>query len=106
MFKDHTYYVYILTNPSRTVLYVGMTNTMKIRLQQHIDGCNSPTSKSFTSRYQCYELVYFEIYQYVTESIARENQLKKWSRKKKENLINTTNPNWQSLNIQFLYTED
>jgi len=50
--------------------------------------------------------MYFEVYQYVTEAIARENQLKKWSRKKKENLINTKNPNWNSLNIQFLYTEE
>lgn len=103
--KDHTYYVYILTNPSKTVLYIGMTNSLKRRLQEHNEGRNNG-SKTFTSKYQCYELIYYEIYQYVTEAIARENQLKKWTRKKKEILIARQNPNWNPLNINFLYTEE
>lgn len=51
-------------------------------------------------------LIYYEVYQYVTEAIAREKQLKRWSRRKKEFLINQKNPNWNSLNSNFLYTAE
>ncbi len=104
MKRDYTFYVYILTNPRKTVLYIGNTNSLKRRLHEHYK--QSESSKSFTGRYSCYNLIYYEVYQYVNEAIAREKQLKRWSRKKKEWLINQENPNWNSLNSNFLYTEE
>jgi len=104
MKRDYTFYVYILTNPSKTVLYIGSTNSLKRRLYEHYK--QDALSKSFTNKYNCYILVCYEVYQYVNDAIARERQLKKWSRKKKEALINENNPNWNSLNSNFLYTEE
>ena len=99
MTREYVFYVYILTNPQKTVLYIGFTNNLTRRLQQHHDSKGS--SKSFAGKYYCYNLIYFEVYKYVNEAIAREKELKKWSRKKKEALIKTTNPNWDLLNGQF-----
>lgn len=94
---NHDYYVYILTNPKKTVLYIGVTNDLKRRLQEHALG-NEENRNSFTSRYFCYNLIYFEYFQDVNQAIARETELKKWSRAKKEALINRRNPEWQFLN--------
>ena len=104
MNRDYTFYVYILTNPDKTTLYIGMTNSLKRRLFDHYK--QPENSTTFTSRYSCYILVYYEVYQYVDKAIAREKQLKKWSRLKKESLINQKNPNWNSLNSNFLYVEE
>ncbi|OGL30808.1 excinuclease ABC subunit C [Candidatus Saccharibacteria bacterium RIFCSPHIGHO2_02_FULL_47_12] len=84
----NTYYVYIMSNPRRTVLYIGMTNSLERRVAEH----KSHKVKGFTDRYNCTELVYFEDVPSVKEAIAREKQLKKWSRSKKETLISTLNP--------------
>jgi len=81
-----------------------MTNDLKSRLEQHLDGREK--SKTFTAKYNCNQLIYFEVFQYVTEAIAREKQIKKWRRSKKEFLINTKNPKWNSLNMEFLYVEE
>jgi putative endonuclease len=97
--RDYTFYVYILTNPGKAVLYIGVTNDLTRRLQEHYDNRGNP--KSFTGRYYCYKLIYYEIFQYISEAIGREKQLKKWSRKKKENLIKRMNPGWHTLNGQF-----
>lgn len=102
--KDHTYYVYILTNPGKTTLYIGITNSLARRLQEHKK--NREDVKTFAGRNYCYQLIYFEIYQYVNEAIAREKQIKKWSRKKKEILINRGNPNWNFLNTNFINVEE
>lgn len=102
--KDHTYYVYILTNPGKTTLYIGITNSLTRRLQEHKN--NRGDVKTFAGRNYCYQLIYFEIYQYVNEAIAREKQIKKWSRKKKEILINRGNPNWDFLNANFINVEE
>ena len=99
MKKDHTYYVYIIANPSRSVIYIGMTNSLTRRLQEHKD--NRGTKKSFAGRNYCYELVYYEVYQYVNEAIAREKELKKWSRAKKDKLIKSQNPRLLTLNREF-----
>lgn len=101
--RDYTFYVYILTNPGKTVLYIGFTGNLVQRLQQHEAG--KGTKKSFSGRYFVNKLVYYEIYQYVNEAIAREKQLKRWSRSKKEFLVNKQNPNWLSLNEQFVMIE-
>ena len=99
MKKDHTYYVYIIANPSRSVIYIGMTNSLTRRLQEHKN--NRGTKKSFAGRNYCYELLYYEVYQYVNEAIAREKELKKWSRAKKDALIKSQNPRLLTLNREF-----
>lgn len=93
---SHDYYVYILTNKNKTVLYTGVTNDLKARLYQHKNP--KPYSKAFTARYNCYYLVYYEHHTYINQAIAREKQIKGWSRKKKEELITAFNPQWRFLN--------
>lgn len=95
-FGGHNYHVYILTNKNKTVLYTGVTNDLKVRVHQHKNP--KPHSKSFTARYNCYYLVYYEWFQYINKAIAREKQIKGWSRKKKEELITAFNPQWRFLN--------
>ena len=97
--KDHTYYVYILSNPKRTVLYIGITSSLVRRLDQHIE--QKKKKNSFASKYNCGDIIYFEVFQYVNDAIAREKQLKKWSRAKKDKLINANNPDWKCLNPNF-----
>jgi len=87
------HYVYILTNKNHTVLYVGRTKQLKIRLYQH----KNNSSKSFTGKYNVTKLVYFETTKYVNNSIKRERQIKKWNRAWKINLINSLNPDWKDL---------
>ena len=88
----HNYYVYILTNKIKTVLYIGVTNDLKTRLYYHSNP--EANSRHFTHKYQCKYLIYFEHYQNISVAIDREKQLKKWNRKKKENLIATKNVDW------------
>ena len=92
----HNYYVYILTNLNKTVLYIGITNDLKARLYWH----QNPDAmiKHFTSKYKCFFLVYYEHFQDVEIAIAREKQFKGWTRLKKENLIKDFNPDWKFLN--------
>ncbi len=91
----HNYYVYILTNHKKTVLYTGVTNNLKIRLWQHK---NESSKKTFTSRYRVYYLLYYEHFNYINNAIKREKQIKGWARNKKEDLINSFNPSWAFLN--------
>jgi len=95
--KYHDYYVYILTNKARTVLYIGVKNDLSCRLQQHIEAYNA-----FTSKYNCFYLVHFEYYQYVDDAIAREKELKGWSRAKKNALIEIDNKDWRFLNDEVI----
>ncbi len=97
--RDYAFYVYILSNPKRTVLYIGMTNSMVRRLDEHIK--NKLKGNTFASKYNCGDIIYYEVFQYVNEAIAREKQLKKWSRKKKEELISSYNRHWLTLNENF-----
>ncbi len=85
--------VYILASASRC-LYVGVTTNIGRRLDQHRSG-TSPSS--FTSHYNLYRLVHLERFDRATTAIAREKQIKRWSRLKKLHLIATTNPTWQDL---------
>lgn len=82
------YYVYILTNVHKTALYIGVTNNLERRILQLKQGVLA----GFTHRYNCNVLVYFETVDSITTAIAREKQLKKWRRSKKEWLIETINP--------------
>lgn len=86
--------VYFLTNRHRTVLYVGVTSDLRRRVIQHIAGMYP---SSFSRRYNADRLVYFEITPDIRAAIAREKQLKKWSRRKKEALIEGVNPGWHDL---------
>ena len=87
------YYVYILTNRWHTVLYTGMTNSLERRVWQHKTGA----IPGFTKKYNCHKLVYYEIYDEVTQAIAREKQVKPWRREKKIALIVSMNPDWDDL---------
>ncbi len=90
--RDHHYYVYIVA--SRThVLYVGVTNNIRRRVEQHRTG----DTAGFTATYQCHRLVWFESYKYVYNALNREKQVKRWGRAKKIWLIERTNPTWADL---------
>jgi putative endonuclease len=95
--KQHNYYVYMLTNPKKTVLYTGMTNNLIRRLQEHTNAHMEQDFRKFTARYHCYHLVYFEHHKYVLNAIAREKEIKAWRRSKKDALINEVNPEWKFL---------
>jgi putative endonuclease len=88
--------VYILTNRNKTVIYTGVTNDLKKRLYQHQNPAID--SNSFTNKYRCYHLIFWEHFSEVNCAIAREKQIKGWNRAKKEFLINSFNPNWTFLN--------
>ena len=75
------------------VLYVGMTNDLERRVPEH----NSHAIPGFTATYNCVDLLYFEETPDVNSAIAREKQLKKWSRSKKIDLIRTINPEMKDL---------
>ena len=90
------YYVYILTNETRSVLYTGITNDLNKRQGEHFDANGSPYS--FTGKYGVHHLIYYETYTDVNEAIAREKQIKGWRRSKKIDLIAKVNPLWKFLN--------
>ncbi len=94
----HNYYLYILTNYTRTVLYTGVTNDLSHRLLDHITERNH----GFAWKYKCKYLIYYEQFKYIKDAIAREKEIKKWRREKKDNLINKFNPGRKSLNDQFI----
>jgi len=96
----HNYTVYIVTNPIKSVLYVGITNDLAQRLVEHYIERGKPST--FAGRYYCYNLLYYEDFQYVEDAIAREKEIKKWRRSKKEALINKFNPEWKFLNNEIL----
>jgi len=95
MFKN--YIVYIITNKNKTTLYIGVTSNIQKRLSQHyFDSKND--KKSFAGKYNCYYLLYYQVFEDVNSAIYREKELKKWRREKKNNLITKFNPNWDFLN--------
>lgn len=87
------YYVYILGNVSRTVLYIGFTGNLAARLWQH----RNDLVKGFTQKYQVHDLLYYEIFEDPENGILRERELKGWTRKKKEALISQFNPGQEDL---------
>ena len=92
---QHNYFVYILTNVNKTVLYTGVTNDLRRRLIEHQEKLKG---QSFTSKYNCCYLIYLERFQYINHVIEQEKRIKGWSRAKKEDLINSFNPDWKFLN--------
>ena len=96
--QQENYSVYIVTNPERNVLYTGVTNDLVQRLIEH--WLKRGTPDTFAGKYYCYNLIYYEDFQYVNDAIAREKEIKGWRRQKKLDLIKTTNPDWTFLNGQ------
>ena len=87
------YYVYILTNISNEVMYIGVTNNLQRRLYEHknnlLDG--------FTKKYRVHKLVYYEMHKDVREAISREKKLKGLLRIRKNALVESMNPEWIDL---------
>jgi len=96
------YYVYVMTNPNATTLYMGVTNNLERRVYEHrmklVDG--------FTRRYNLTILAYFEEGNDVLSAIAREKQLKGWLRLKKVELIESVNPEWRDLSEEWFREGD
>lgn len=86
------YYVYIMTNRSRT-LYTGVTNNLELRTSQH----KIKLVPGFTQKYNITKLIYYEEFRDVRDAIAREKEIKGWLRAKKIALIESMNPEWQDL---------
>lgn len=92
------WYVYIMTNKPNGVIYIGVTDTIDERVKEHK---LKKHPKSFTSRYNCDKLVYFEEYEQGDKAIVRERQFKKWKRSWKIELIEEMNPNWSDLSMNW-----
>lgn len=90
------YWVYILTNWSNGVLYIGVTKDLERRLYAHRHGL----TEGFTKKYRLSKLVYFDCTTDVRAAIAREKQLKGWTRAKKNALIEAENPRWEDLSAR------
>jgi putative endonuclease len=90
---EKQYFVYIMTNKWKMVLYVGVTNDLQRRVIEHRD----KTMRGFTQRYNIERLVYFEATESIESAILREKQIKGGSRKDKIALVNSTNPEWNDL---------
>jgi putative endonuclease len=90
---DKQSFVYILSNDRNTVLYIGVTNNLERRYYEH----KASIVKGFTHKYNVKKLVYFERFDSIDFAIAREKQIKKYSRQKKDNIINKQNPQWRDL---------
>ena len=91
---NNDYWVYIVSNNTRSTLYIGVTSELRVRVWQHRTGAKPG---SFAQHYHCGHLVYYEHYREVRDALAREKQLKRWRRAKKNTLIATLNPNLDDL---------
>ena len=92
---NYNFYVYILTNTSNKVMYIGVTNDLRRRISEHKNGI----VEGFTKRYNVHKLVYVEYYQDIRTATAREKQLKGWKRGKKNALVESKNPQWRELPV-------
>jgi len=90
-------FVYILSNVSNKVLYIGVTSDLEHRIRQH----KEKQIKCFTQKYNVTKLVYYEEYNNMMDAIVREKQMKVWKRQWKENLIKGINPDFEDLSIEF-----
>ena len=98
MKEDKQYYVYILTNKSNNVLYIGVTNNLERRMFEH----KNKLIEGFSKKYNLTKLIYFEMSENAESAIRREKQLKNWHREWKINLINQFNPEWKNLSENVL----
>ncbi len=102
-FREFNGYVYILTNKTRSVLYIGVTNSLERRVFEHKVRLHPD---GFAARYECDRLIYFEGYSDMSNAIIREKQLKKWKRGWKTALIDESNPPWLDLAEDWYSDED
>lgn len=86
--NNRRYYVYILSNFTRTVLYIGVTNDLVRRVWEH----KNSVVEGFTKKYQVHELLYYEPFENPEDAITREKQIKAYSRKHKQKIILASNP--------------
>jgi putative endonuclease len=86
------YYVYIMANPRRTVLYTGVTHDLAQRVWQHRN-----VRSGFAAKYHCSQLVMYEVFQDSYSAIVREKQIKAGSRRQKVQMIQGMNPTWRDL---------
>jgi putative endonuclease len=91
------FWVYILTNRRYGVLYVGVTNDLARRIEQH----RLKVARAFTAKYGIMKLVYFEEFESILEARAREYTLKRWRRSWKLALVDKVNPEWRNLAEEF-----
>jgi putative endonuclease len=98
MSRDHDYWVYIMTNRHHTVLYIGMTNDLRRRVGEHRSG----GIPGFTKDYHLVALIYHSHFRDVRDAIARQKQMKKWSRVNKIELSDRMNPRWLDLGVDVL----
>ena len=91
------YYIYITTNPRKTVLYTGITNDLKRRVIEHFE--NRGDTQNFAGKYYCYKLLYYEYFSNINQAIIREKEIKNMSKYKKVELIKAKNPNMDFLAI-------
>lgn len=88
-----SYYVYIMSNKTNSTIYIGVTNDIYRRTNEH----NDSVVDGFTKLYNVHKLVYVEEYSSIEDALNREKQIKKWRREKKDKLINSLNPQWKDL---------
>ena len=86
----------MIANRSRTVLYIGVTNSIERRLWYH----TNTAGDSFTKRYKVDRIVYYESYRDIRHAIAREKEIKGWHREKKNELVRRLNPKWEDLGVR------
>ena len=91
--RGHRYFVYLLTGKDNKVMYLGVTNDIKRRLYEH----KNKMVKGFTERYNVNRLVYYEETSDILTAIAREKEIKRWRREKKDALVAAVNPEWKDL---------
>lgn len=95
-------YIYFMTNVSNSVLYVGVTNSLKRRVSEHVEGGGSV----FTHKYRCTKLVYYEAFPDIEQAIAREKKIKHFKRVWKDELVAAVNPEWRDLGGEVVVDPD
>ena len=95
-------FCYMMASDYHGTIYLGMTSDLSVRVEEH-KSKSDPTS--FTARYDCNRLVWFERYDLITDAIAREKQIKHWKRAWKVELIETMNPRWEDLSLDWTIYE-
>lgn len=102
MVMDKVGFVYFMTNTTNSVLYVGVTNSLKRRVWEHSEGSGS----AFTRKYNCKKLVYYEVFQDIEDAIVREKQIKHFKRVWKDELVAAVNPEWRDLGREIIDDPD
>ena len=91
--RDHIYFVYMLASRKYGTVYIGITNDLRHRVEQHRLGVAS----KFTAKYAVFNLVWYEVHHDINAAIQRETSMKRWRRAWKTNLIEHDNPYWSDL---------